>query len=211
MKIRKEIFYLIGFMCCLSCKDENSNKWTEVHVTAKNYWTQQPIDALYCSILEPSIGETNIKNQAYTQNGQYDFGFVARKNPTYILVNNIDLESYHSVYLLQSVNLKISEINTFEFSFLPISNFSFHIQNQNCFDDTDSMWFKTNHLLIDYQSEDWNPLARTGCYDLSTGQYPFPVGPYEFMMKIKRNGAITYITKEVNLFEDSATLVELYY
>lgn len=208
--MRNQIYFWI-LLLLFSCKEENSKKWTEVNVSVKNYWTNEPINDVVCAVIASNLMGTEILNQSSTENGSYQYGFKANKNQSYSLISSVDLMEYHNVSFFSNITLDKGNSNGYVFTLLPIANFIFHFENQNCFDATDSMWFKTDHTLIEYQSEDWNPLPRTGCYYLHTSEYPFPVGPYVFTMKIKRDGIITYLTKEVILQEDSTTVVELFY
>lgn len=203
---------LIVLIVLVGCKNDPKKQSTSVQVNIKNYWTLQPIADVSCAILQSKLsGSDEVIYQGNTINGTFSHTFDANSKFDYHLLSSADLEKYYNVSMIPSTPLTVGVFNEFNYALLPYSKFIFDIQNQDCFDDTDSMWFKTNHLLIDYQSEDWNPLARTGCYSLTTGEYEFPVGPYEFTMKIKRNGLVTYITKEIILNEGGTTTIELYY
>ncbi|MBK9191377.1 MAG: hypothetical protein IPM77_07600 [Crocinitomicaceae bacterium] len=211
---------MIAIFLFFNCNKEESEMWTEVHVSAKNAHTGEPLSDIYIGLIEwdnrllfDSKGKS-ISEGFTDTNGEYHFEWKARRGNgfTYDYVAQANPEKYYQENFQQIDFLKKGEIHHYNITLLPYAGLYYHIQNENCFDGTDSMWFKREHDLIDYQSEDWNPLPRVGCYSLfSDIPYDVPMGNYTFTMKIKRNGIITYLEKEITLIEGQVDTIELFY
>ncbi|MBK9593190.1 MAG: hypothetical protein IPO32_17385 [Crocinitomicaceae bacterium] len=212
---------LIVAVLFFSCKkDEESELWTEVHVSATNYVTGEPINDIIVGVYERKTklmlqdSEVEVLKEELLVNGQFNFGWKAKKNSKYAyeFAAATDFEKYYKISMTQFAYLDKGEIHNYDLELIPYAKLIYNIENQNCFDVTDTMWFKRDHALITYQSEDWNPLPRTGCYSLfSEIENEMPIGDYEFTMKIKRNGVISYITKNITLHEGETKTIELFY
>jgi hypothetical protein len=220
MRLKVILILFPIFLYTVSCKNEESEFWTEVHVTTANAHTGEPLTDVYIGIIEwnekllfDSKGKS-ISEGFTDANGEYHFEWKAKRGDgfSYEYVAQANPAKYYQVNFQQLDFLTKGETHFYEITLLPYSGLYFSYQNQNCFDDSDSMWFKWDHALIEYQSEEWNPIARVGCYDLFVETpYDFPMGDYTFTMKVKRNGIVSYIEKEITLLEGQVDTIELFY
>ena len=144
----KNMNYLVLMaLLFLSCKKENSKHWTEVNIKANNYLTGEPITDVACGVFYSKAGfflnaETIALDEGFTENGQYSFGFKAKKNGFYQAEAAFDIEKYYVINFSNYLYLDYGEVNNFQFDLVKPGYLNVNIDNINCVDANDVLHYR---------------------------------------------------------------------
>ncbi len=194
--MKKIILITLALLSLISCKEENSKKYTQVKVNVSNYISGLPIEDITCAVYEQdALSNSTLLSQASTFDGVFEYNFLAKKNKTYFMTCSIDLEKYKMIQFFQYVDLDKFVLNEFDFSLVPHGNMRFVFKNVNCFDENDEFFLHYFRSLdiSDYITES-NPAIdkKIGCsIDITTSYTPIPYGNYEYKWHVIRNGITT--------------------
>jgi len=124
MGMKNMNYLVLMVLLFLSCKKENSKHWTEVNIKANNYLTGEPITDVACGVFYSKAGfflnaETIALDEGFTENGQYSFGFKAKKNGFYQAEAAFDIEKYYVINFSNYLYLDYGEVNNFQFDLVP--------------------------------------------------------------------------------------------
>ena len=216
-KIIVAVFSTLFFSSCQ--KPEESEMWTQLNVNSTNYVTGEPIEDVFVSVIQKknkSLFDTEILTleEGYTINGEFNYGWKSksRNKISYEYLAQADPSKYYIIDFDQFGYIQKGELNIIDFQLVPMTDVYWHIENINCFDSTDSMWFKIDHQSLKYQSEDWSPVGIAGCYYFSEkNDEPMPIGTYDISTKTKRVTGTTYETIQVTLFEGQTDTIHMLY
>ena len=109
----------------ISCKKENSKKWTEVNIKANNYITGEPITDVWCGIVATDYGflgseKIIIIDTGFTENGVFSSGFKIKNKYTYYHAEaTFDREKYYAVNFSNYLYFDWGEVNDFQFDLVP--------------------------------------------------------------------------------------------
>jgi hypothetical protein len=217
-------FYVFILFIVVSCtKPEDSDLWTEVNVTATDYVTGEPLTDIYISILERKEtgffdSEVSVINEEFTDaNGNYKFGWKARKNSKYDYeyVAQANASKYYIVDFLQFAYLQKGNVYNYNVSLAPKGFLRLNYKNINCFDENDEMFlYYINALDVPNNNTSANPDIDThyGCnIDIVTSYNPEPIGRYEYYYHVKRNGNTTYFLDTITISEGQEAEIKVYY
>jgi hypothetical protein len=213
--MRAFIFLLISIIS-ISCKKENSKKWTEVKISATNYMTGEPISDITCGVFTIEDGflfndKTIALDQKQMENGVYEFGFKAKKNQTYWAEASFEILKYHVLNFSNYMPISNNTINEFKFEMVPFGNLKLDIQNQACFDANDKLIFKRENLSIPDDDTDWST-ERMGCYSYSSLNYfSVPIGTHKYTWQVTKNAITTEYFTEIVVNEGDYKTVQIYY
>jgi hypothetical protein len=194
-------FFLISIILISSgCKkDENHKRYTEVRVEVKNPVTGLPINDVTCSVLEQnSIGSSSIIKQSFTQNGLFEFGFIADRKKSYVLVCEANLDKYTIVTFVQYVDLVKYQSNSFEFELVPKGNLRYGYKNINCIDANDGIIIYLENIDVPSYNG-FYPQWKFGCLDVLTSFSKVPSGKYHWEWHVVKSGSTT-------VFHDTTTI-----
>ncbi|MBK9591419.1 MAG: hypothetical protein IPO32_07910 [Crocinitomicaceae bacterium] len=192
---------LTAVLFCFSCNKENSKKWTEVHVSAKNFLTLEPITDISIGVYEKdALGSLEKLHSALSVDGLFDFGFKANKNKQYILSSSVDLDKYYAVSFLPYTVLYKFQLNSFEFTFVEEAHLRTHYKNVSCFDENDHIYiYRPNIDIPEYNGYSFTPMPKDGCLDIISTFSKIPCGRYHYEWHVTKNNT-------TNVYHDTITL-----
>ncbi|MBD3636381.1 MAG: hypothetical protein HUJ25_03490 [Crocinitomicaceae bacterium] len=206
--MNKLTLLLVLLINLAACKKEESKMWTEVHVTATNYNTEEPLDDIFISIVETKDGLFTTKGDAIyesftDENGTFYYGWKAKRssNVSYEYVVQANPEKYHQVEFQQIDYLQKGESHYYDVKLVESGALNMNFQNVNCFNENDELrfryYFKKNPSATTYiyiYSFYWDgELTLDGCVDLTGngGYQVLPAGNYTIEWNVTRDNGYT--------------------
>lgn len=204
------ILIVLALLSLISCKEENSKKFTQVKVSVNNYISGLPIEDITCTVYEQdALGNSTLLNQASTIDGIFEYNFLAKKNKTYFLTSSIDLNKYFSISFAQYLDIEKYSINNFEFFLTEYSYITFDITNTACFDSQDKFYF-LRESETGYNG--YTPVTLFGCQDITPGTYgKVPEGKWYFEWQVTKNGITSNNYDTVSLNSNDSIIYEINY
>ena len=205
------MFFMLLF---LSCKKENSKHWTEVNIKANNYLTGEPITDVACGVFYSKAGfflnvETIALHEGFTENGQYSFGFKAKKNGFYQAEAAIEYGKYYVINFSNYLYLDYGEVNNFQFDLVTYGYLNFDIKNTNCFDSSDQILVKRSSE-IGYNG--YSDVIIDGCYEDSSAIFgKVPIGKWFIEWDVTKNSITNTFYDTIVLSQDEHRIYELDY
>lgn len=210
--MRSQILIFISILL-FACEEENSKKWTEVKITAKNYLTDEPISDINCGVLTVDDGflfndKTVILDEKMLDDGVYEFGFKAKKNKTYWAEASLsDVTKYHLVQFSNYLSITNNQLNEFNFNLVPQAYMRLHYKNVSCIDQNDSIYvYRPNIDVPNYNGFSFTQMDKLGCLDNMTNYSYIPCGRYHFEWHVTKNSITSIYHDTISLNEgDSIT------
>jgi len=215
--MKNTLIILCALIFLASCSKEKSDRFVVLDVDVINADTGNPIDAefrftYHYSGLFTAGGEVFKIGSA--KNGHFYKEVKVPRKATYFKLE------YHSVaedilvpefgsepfYKEVDFEIKSREKNKITIEVKPIYKFYVHLINLNCFDETDTLWVvdSTYNINPDYE-------FFTGCIDIVVGGPAISKEQKRTdYFKLKRNGIITYFSKQF-YFDSQFSTVEVGY
>jgi len=213
----KNMNYLILMaLLFFSCKKENSKHWTEVNIKANNYLTGEPITDVACGVFYSKAGfflnvETIALHEGFTENGQYSFGFKAKKNGFYQAEAAFEYGKYYVINFSNYLYLDYGEVNNFQFDLVPYGFLKLDIKNLSCFDSNDKMKFMRENLEVSNDDTNWSS-DRLGCYTYTSPDYfKVPIGTHKYTWNVTKNNVTTEYTNTIIVQENEYLSFNIYY
>jgi len=201
------MIYVIPLLLLYSCKKEESELWTEVHVKATDYNTGEPLDDVYIGIIEwkdkwlfDSKGKSI--SEGYTDaNGEYHFEWKAKRGDgfSYEYVAQANPAKYNQVYFQQIDYLKKGNMHNYEIKLVEDGYLNVDFVNLNCENSNDVMRFRYYFQHPEFPqyiyvySPYWDgELHWDGCVNLIGGGYQeLPAGTYTIEWNVTRDSGYT--------------------
>jgi len=179
----------------LSCKKENSKRWTEITIKVNNYITGEPIDEnVICGIVYykneklPWKKDGDVVLDAGSPvNGVYHYAF---KAPKAIQHAEFDWNSdnLYGVDVNQFMYYEIGKKNEYQQYLVPYGYMREVYINTNCYDDNDSIYI---HYIKNISLPNYTPGVGgyfKGCDVNYINPYELrPIGKYEYKYSVTKN------------------------
>lgn len=186
---------MLALLSLISCKEENSKKYTQVKVSVSNYISGLPIEDITCAVYEQdALGNSTLLNQASTIDGIFEYNFLAKKNKSYFMACSIDLEKYEMIEFFQYVDLDKYTLNNFNFSLVEFSYLNHDHVNINCQNGNDKLHYRyyfkhpSNASYIYIYNFYWESLSKDGCENNTIVAYQkLPAGNYTIEWNVTRD------------------------
>jgi len=216
----KTIRILLSLLLLISCKKENSKRWTEITIKVNNYITGAPIDKnVVCGVVYYKNYKSPLKKDADIVldagapiNGVYHFGFKAPKTIQWAEFD-WNSDSLYGVNVNQFMYYKVGEKNEFQQYLVPMGHLRTSYKNLNCFDDNDEVLFYyiKNIDIPDFiNTGSGNPLI--GCdIDIASPYVGFPIGFYEYKWSYTKNGITNIEVDTIEVKVNEFTTVNMQY
>ena len=201
MRIFKLPVSLLIILLTLSCKKENSQYWTEVHVKMMDYHTGDLIQFESCEVFYENIYVPEVKQIDYQNNisGEYEFGFKVKKDENYQYF--VTFQPYDFYYAIieggYTQSVQRGEVNKFEIKLVHRESFQIGVTNVSCIDSNDEINVFLSNL--DLPEFDYPNLTFPGCYDDVPIVGDFPIGKYALEWHVTKNNL-------TNIFNDTLIL-----
>jgi len=159
--------------------------------------------------------ETIALHEGFTENGQYSFGFKAKKNGFYQAEAAFEYGKYYVINFSNYLYLDYGEVNNFQFDLVPNGKLRLVYKNINCFDENDEFFlYYFKNLDVPNYMFDSNPDIdiNYGCaIDVTTSYSNAPAGTYEYKWYVTRNNVTTEYIDTIVLSANEMNEINIQY
>lgn len=199
--------FVLVLLLFASCKKEESELWTEVHVSATNFNSGEPLNDVFISILQNNDGlfggNSKAISESFTdENGEFHFEWKAKRNSgvDYQCITQANPAKYYQIEFKQIEFLTKGNTHNFEVKLVEVGALNMNFHNVNCLNENDQLhyryYFKKSPAANDYvyiYAYHWENSSKNGCiYQVGDGGYQtLPAGTYTVEWNVTRDNGYT--------------------